>query len=47
MTQFKYTTDNKKVIVVGKLNSQETIVQEIFISNDSEIPSGEHFVVKS
>ena len=31
MTQFKYTTDNKKVIVVGKLNSQETIVQEIFI----------------
>lgn len=45
--QIKYTTDNRKVIVVGKLNSQETIVQEIFISNDVELPSGENFVVKS
>lgn len=43
----KYTNDGKKVLVVGKLNAQETIVQEIFISNDNEIPSGENFVVKS
>lgn len=43
----KYTTDGKKVLVVGKLNAQETIVQEIFISNEVEVPSGENFVVKS
>jgi hypothetical protein len=44
----KYTNDGKKVAVVGKLNNQETIVQEIFVANDgSEIPSGENFVVKS
>lgn len=46
-TNIKYTNDGKKVLVVGKLNAQETIVQEIFISNDNEIPSGENFVVKS
>jgi len=45
--EIKYTTDGKKVVVIGSLNSQEKIVQEIFISNGSEIPSGEHFVVKS
>lgn len=45
--EIKYTTDGRKVAVVGKLNSQETIVQEIFISNGNEIPSGENFVVKS
>ncbi len=43
----KYTTDGKKVVVLGNLNSQEKIVQEIFIINDSEIPYGEHFVVTS
>ena len=43
----KFTTDGKKVIVIGSLNSQEKIVQEIFIVDGSEIPSGEHFVVKS
>lgn len=43
----KYTSDGKKVKVVGKLNAQETIVQEIFISDGNEIPSGENFVVKS
>lgn len=47
MSEVKYTSDGKKVIVVGKLNAQETIVQEIFISNGNEIPSGENFVVKS
>lgn len=44
----KYTTDGRKVLVVGKLNNQETIVQEIFVAaNGAEIPSGENFVVKS
>ena len=44
----KYTTDGKKVAIVGKLNNTETIVQEIFVSeNGSEIPAGENFVVKS
>lgn len=43
----KYTTDGKKVVVIGNLNAQEKIVQEVFISGDSEIPSGENFVVRS
>lgn len=43
----KFTDDGKKVVVIGKLNNSETIVQEIFVSGDSEIPSGEQFVVKS
>ncbi|MEB0170054.1 hypothetical protein [Pseudomonas sp. CCC4.4] len=47
MTDIKYTDDGKKVIVVGKLNAQQTIVQEIFVSAGQEIPSGENFVVKS
>lgn len=47
MTDIKYTNDGKKVLIVGKLNSQETIVQEIFVSAGQEIPSGENFVVKS
>lgn len=42
----KYTSDGKKVLVVGKLNAEQTIVQEIFVSNGQEIPSGENFVVK-
>lgn len=46
--QIRYTDDGKKVVVVGKLNNQETIVQEIFVSDSgNEIPSGENFVVKS
>lgn len=47
MTDIKFTSDGKKVLIVGKLNSQETIVQEIFVSAGQEIPSGENFVVKS
>lgn len=43
----KYTSDGKKVAVIGKLNAQETIVQEIFVVGEAEIPSGENFVVKS
>lgn len=45
--EIKYTTDGKKVVVIGNLNSQEKIVQEVFIVNGNEIPSGENFVVKS
>ena len=44
----KYLSDGRKVVVVGKLNAQETIVQEIFVTKSGqEIPSGENFVVKS
>lgn len=44
----KYLSDGRKVAVIGQLNNQETIVQEVFItSNGDEIPSGERFVVKS
>ncbi|KPB77935.1 hypothetical protein ACKUFS_11545 [Pseudomonas cannabina] len=47
MSNIKYTSDGKKVLVVGKLNAEQTIVQEIFVSAGQEIPSGENFVVKS
>ena len=45
--EIKYTSDGKKVAVIGRLNNQEQIVQEVFVVDGSEIPSGEHFVVKS
>jgi len=45
--EIKYTSDGKKVAIVGKLNAQETIVQEIFVIGEAELPSGENFVVKS
>lgn len=44
---YKYTTDGKKVVVIGALNSKETIVQEIYVVDGSEIPAGEHFIAKS
>ena len=47
MKEVKFTTDGKKVVVLGSLNSTEKIVQEVFVIDGSEIPSGEHFVVKS
>lgn len=48
MNNIKYTTDGKKVVVIGDLNQTEKIVQEIFVTEDgAEIPSGERFVVKS
>lgn len=47
MSEIKYTSDGKKVVVIGNLNSVEKIVQEIFIIDGAEIPSGEHFTVKS
>jgi len=43
----KYTASGNKVIVVGKLNNQETIVQKIFVSEGNEIPAGENFIVKT
>ena len=46
--QTKYTNDGKKVGIIGKLNAEQTIVQEIFITEGGqEIPSGENFVVTS
>lgn len=48
MSNIKYLSDGRKVAVIGSLNSQEKIVQEIFVQTDGiEIPSGENFVVKS
>lgn len=44
----KYTKDGRKVVVIGKLNAAEYIVQEIFCTGDgAEIPSGEQFVEKT
>lgn len=43
----KYTSDGRKVIIVGKLNSEQHIVQEIFVCDGQEVPSGENFVVSS
>ena len=38
----KYTTDGKKVVVIGDLNQTEKIVQEIYVTDDGcEIPQGE------
>lgn len=45
--EIKYTTDGRKVLVLANLNSQEKIVQEIFVINNIEVPSGENFVVKA
>ncbi len=44
----KFLSDGRKVAIIGSLNQQETIVQEIFITNSGdEIPSGERFITKS
>lgn len=43
----KFTNDGRKVRVIGKLNSQEYIVQEIFVTDGAEIPSGEQFTTRS
>lgn len=46
--EIKYTTDGRKVVMVGVLNQSEKIVQEIFVAEDgTEMPSGERFVVKT
>lgn len=43
----KFTSDGRKVAIIGALNAKETIVQEIFITDGTEFPAGEHFVVKT
>lgn len=44
----KYLSDGRKVCVIGKINTTEYIVQEIFITDEGdEIPSGEKFTTKS
>lgn len=43
--EYKYTADGRKVLVEGKLNSEQTIVREICVSGNDEFPHGEKFVV--
>lgn len=43
----KYTKDGKKVAVIGKLNNEQWIVQEIFVANGKEFPAGENFTTKT
>lgn len=44
----KFLSDGRKVVIVGQLNNTETIVQEVFVTQQGdEIPGGERFVVKS
>lgn len=44
----KYTSDGRKVVIIGQLNQVEYIVQEIFVTaGGDEIPSGEKFTTKS
>lgn len=43
----KYTKSGKKVAVLGKLNSESWIVQELFVSNGHEYPAGENFIEKT
>jgi hypothetical protein len=48
VSNYKYTSDGKKVVVLGMLNNVESIVQEIFVTaSGDEIPSGEKFTSKS
>ena len=46
MSEYKFTKDGRKVVVRGKLNSEEFIVQEIFVSDGQEVPGGENFTAK-
>lgn len=46
--EIKYTADGKKVVVIGKLNNSESIVQEIHVSDDgTELPAGDNFVASN
>lgn len=48
MSEIKFTTDGKKVVVIGDLNQTDKIVQEIFITKEGdEIPQGERFIAKN
>lgn len=43
----KFMSDGRKVVVIGQLNTVESIVQEIFVTEQGdEIPSGERFTTK-
>lgn len=44
---YKYTTDNKKVVVIEQLNSKETIVQEVFVTSEGEVVAGEKFTASN
>lgn len=44
--EIKYTSDGKKVVVLGSLDESQQIVQEIFVTeNGDEIPQGKNFIV--
>lgn len=44
----KFLADGRKVAIVGQLNQQEWIAQEIFVTESGdEIPAGERFTTKS
>ncbi len=46
MADTKYTSDGKRVVVIGKLNAKQHIVQEVFVTQSGdEVPSGDNFVV--
>lgn len=47
MAGTKYTKEGKKVAVLGKLNNEEWIVQEIFVAEGKEFPAGENFTTKT
>lgn len=48
MSDIKYTPSGKKVRIVGKLNTTDFIVQEIYVDDaGNELPAGENFIEKS
>jgi hypothetical protein len=48
MDNIKYLPDGRKVVVIGKINKTEYIVQEVYIAADnSEIPSGDNFTASA
>ena len=47
MENIKYTSDGMKVSVLGTVNSNEFIAQEILVKNGIEILSGNNIVVKN
>lgn len=48
MNDIKFTPSGKKVRIVGKLNTTDYIVQEIYVDdNGNELPAGENFIEKS
>ncbi len=44
---YKFTSDGRRVAIIGVLNTKETIVQEIFVTDGTEFPAGEHFIVRT